>query len=196
MNKISTYLGTLLILQLLLAGGLFARSWQAEHQNQRRQPILSFDPSTADRVTIESSSESVDLRKSADGWRLPDDKSAPVDPEMVRNLLATLGTLEVGLPVATSPASQEQFAVGEKTFERKVKLYRGEETLGTLIVGTSQGLGKSYLRAAESSSIFSSTLNSRQLPTDPTAWLVSEKEGSQGKTEVSKKAPPEEPAGL
>lgn len=193
MNKISTYLGTLLILQLLLAGGLFASSWQAEHQNQRRQPILSFDPSTADRVTIESSSESVDLRKSADGWRLPDDESAPVDPEMVRNLLATLGTLEVGLPVATSPASQEQFAVGEKTFERKVKLYRGEETLGTLIVGTSQGLGRSYLRAGESSNIYVAALSLHQLPTESESWMEPKDEVPEA--DSGETAPPEDPEG-
>ncbi|TQV86254.1 DUF4340 domain-containing protein [Exilibacterium tricleocarpae] len=170
MTKLQSRLGGLLVLQLVLAAGLFWNS-QQQQQHDLQQPLLGFEKSQVDRIEISDGDAAVTLRKAGDQWQLPDLHQLPIDDNKLDDILTKLAALNSGWPVATTASGRERFEVAEDNFQRHLRLYQGEAAVASLYVGTSPGFRKVHVRRGQEDAIFAVELNSYELPAAGSDWL-------------------------
>ncbi len=164
-------LGVLLVAQLFLVLVMSAREGPLD-ANRPEALLLVHPLEEVDRIEIAGPERpAVTLRRVGDGWRLPDYFAAPADGERIDSLLQRLATVQRGLPVATTEAAQPRFKVSETSFERRVRLYRGDETLATLYLGESPGLRQIYARTAADDAVYAVRLAAHELPVEAKGWL-------------------------
>lgn len=168
MLKIQSWLSGLLILQLLIAAGLY---WQDRQQQPQQQALLSFDDQLIDRIVIADKDSKLTLSRSGKTWQLPELEKLPADTGKLNDLLNKLRQLKSAWPVTTTTSSHQRFEVADNQFQRRLQLYQGEQLLDELFIGTSPGFRKSYIRLANDDAVYSAKLNSFELPLDKNAWL-------------------------
>ncbi len=171
MKKTITILSTLLILQLGMAAAL--RLERPSHEAfQAREPLLTFNASAVDAITISSDDgTALSLRQQDGAWRLPALGGFPADAAAVQRLLAKLAALKQGWPVATTTAAAQRFKVAEDDFERKIVLSHGDQTLAELYVGTSPGLRKVHVRRPGQQAIYAVAFNTFDAPLKSEDWI-------------------------
>ena len=170
MTTLQSRLGGLLVLQLLIAAGLFWASQQQQRQSLQ-EPLLSFEKSLVDRVSISADDSTVTLRKNGDLWQLPELHQLPVSGTRLDDLLAKLADLSGGWPVATTASGRERFEVAADNYQRHLQLYQGEKAVAELFVGTSPGFRKVHVRRAGEDAVYAAALNSYELPASGSDWL-------------------------
>lgn len=172
MTKPQNILGALLAVQMLLTGGMYVHGRQVEARLSQSSAILAFDKSSVDKVVItDDKNTSVTLTRTGEGWTLPDYQKLPADANRVDELLATLGDLKGGWPVATSADSYEQFQVADKKFAHKVQLFAGDKPVAELLLGTSPGFRKMHVRTPKDSNIYAAAINAMDVPANNDQWL-------------------------
>lgn len=169
----------LLLLQALLAGGLYLRRdpLAATRSDARLLPADAVQG--VDQLTLEGRAESkpeghpdrVVLQQKDGAWVLPENFGAPADGTRVKGLLDQLAGLKRGLPIATSEAAQRRFKVTDGDFERRVVLSGGGKALATVYFGSSPGLRKSDARTASDRAVYAVDMPTYELPTDAGSWL-------------------------
>jgi hypothetical protein len=154
----------------------------------RTDPLSSSTPQTAligaaaeqaDRLVIDAgaadaaaaAAKSIVLEKRNGNWVLPQYFDAPVRAGQVSSILSQLAGLKRGLPVGTSSSALKRFKLSDTDFERRVQLSRGGKALGTLYVGSSSGVHKSYARALDDHAAYSVDVASYELPVQQSEWL-------------------------
>jgi len=171
MKKTIAILGALLILQLGVAAAL--RLERPSHEAfQARVPLLTFNASAVDTITISNGDDTtLSLRKQKGTWQLPALGGFPADSAAVQRLLGKLAAMKQGWPVATTAAAAQRFKVAPKSFERRILLSHGGQTLAELYVGTSPGLRKVHVRRPGQQSIYAVAFNTFDAPIKTDDWI-------------------------
>jgi len=124
-----------------------------------------------DHLTIEGPEGArVVLAKQGQGWVLPDSGGYPADRTQVDTLLSRLEGLQRGLPVATTPGALKRFKVSDESFERRVLLAHGDDTLATLYLGSSPGMHHVHARTGKDDAVYSVDFAVYEAPDKAADW--------------------------
>jgi hypothetical protein len=170
MSRLTTLLGLVLALQLLLTAAVF---WPRENpaENDALAALISLAPEEIDRIIISSGEDSLLLRREGGRWIMPDYHRLPVQQGRLERLRVDLPDLARGWPVASSGSAAERFEVSPERFQRKIGFYRGEDNAGELFVGTSPGFRKVHVRPAGEDRVYAVEFNIFELPVAAGEWL-------------------------
>ncbi|AJQ97262.1 DUF4340 domain-containing protein [Gynuella sunshinyii] len=169
MKKFQTWLAGLLVVQIALAGGLFWNS-QNRHSGNQPQPLLSFQSKEIDKAVISGEDKNVTLKKVSGEWQLADN-ALPADSQKVIEQLSKLEQLKTGWPVATSKSSHERFEVAKDKFQRHIELFKGDQKVAELYLGSSPGFKQINIRRPDDDKVYSATMASYEFPVDDEGWL-------------------------
>jgi hypothetical protein len=169
-KKLRTGLSLLLVLQLLLAAGLYISSFTGQSDYEAK-PLLDFDQGQVNKVVIRSGDSEAALAKREGGWVLPELYDLPVNESKLEGVLSKIAGLETGWPVATTEGSHRRFEVAEDKFQRHIQLYQGEQIAAELYLGTSPSFRKVHGRPASVSEVYVLELNVYDLPAGEDDWL-------------------------
>jgi Domain of unknown function (DUF4340) len=172
MKKLTFWLTSLLLIQLLLAAALLWNSQREARLNQPK-PLLSIDWQAVDSISIEDKSSGVYIEKSEEQWRLSREQ-LPASNDKVNELLGSLEKLHTGWPVATTSNSHKRFDVAEDEFIRRVQLYRDGEVLGELFFGSAPGLRQSHVRRKDDDSIYTVDIDTLDMLPSSRPWFDTE----------------------
>ncbi|ABC31365.1 conserved hypothetical protein [Hahella chejuensis KCTC 2396] len=138
------------------------------------QALLDLESKQPDAIHIYGEETAkVDLKKEQDGWVVASYYNLPVANGKVDAMLAKLKELKAGWPVATSASGAKRFEVAEDTFQRKLELTQGDDTLATLYLGTSPGYRKVHARLNEQDAVFAVNYATHELPLTGKDWVDS-----------------------
>jgi hypothetical protein len=169
--KLIPVLGALLGLQLLLALVLSLAGSDADFQDEQ-STLIPADLAAVDRIRIEDGIDNgVTLQKSDQEWQVAEVFSFPTDNEQMEKLLQSLSGLRLSWPVGTSREAAQRFKVASDAFERKVVLYRQDEAVAELLIGTTAAFRKSHVRLADSDEIHVGDLNTYEVYARPEEWI-------------------------
>jgi len=170
MEKTIRILSIVLVAQLLLAVGmsLTGPNLVAAHPNT---PLFTLGDRSVDHLTIEGPDGArVVLAKQGQGWVLPDNGGFQADRTQVDSLLSRLEGLQHGLPVATTPGALKRFKVSDASFERRVLLAHGDDTLATLYLGSSPGMHHVHARTARDDAVYAVDFAVYEVPDKAADW--------------------------
>lgn len=170
MKKIKLWLGSLLAVQLMVAGSIFFLN-QSQQNNLQSQSLMTFNEGDVNKIVIQSENDTVELVKSANQWQLPNLQSVAANEQKIQQVLSKLSELNTGWPVATTESSHKRFEVAEDKFQKRVTLYNDETPLGDLLLGTSPGFRKTHVRAPDQDNVFALRLNSYEFPDKAEQWM-------------------------
>ncbi len=165
------------ILSLLLAAQIGGALWLAGRGDplaaaRPDTPLVKADVTRADRLLIAGpKGERVELKARDGHWLLPGYFDAPVKDGRVPALLKRLAAVRLGYPVATTAEARKRFKVAEGGFERRIELYRGEERLARVWLGSSSGVRNTYVRPEGEEAVYRVALAAWDFPTQPARWL-------------------------
>lgn len=170
MPKTIRWLGILLAVQLLMAGGFnLSTLWPLTQPGAA--PLVSVSQTQVNRIVLEGPDHSkVSLSKDGGNWLLPDLGGFPADSNRVNSILEKIAGSKTGTPIAVTAEAKARFKVDDEHFERRITLAESDKTLATLYVGSSPGLRRSYVRAGGSDAIFSLELAAYDVPVQPADW--------------------------
>jgi len=114
---------------------------------------------------------SVRLVKVDGSWTLPDDLDAKADAGKVQTLLSTLLAIERPWPVAETDDARSRFKVADQDYERRVEFSSGDDTVATLLLGTSPGFRKVHARLAGEQKIYDIPFATYQASLKAADWL-------------------------
>ncbi len=178
-------LAVVLGLQLALAMALGVSGERLTAQKPDT-PLVQTDLKTADRLLIEGPTAAdqptdkdaektapapVELSKQDGKWILPTYYDAPADASRVQGVLDKLADIKRGYAVATTAGALKRFKVAKDTFERRVVVSHGDETLATIYLGSSPGLRKTHARTAADEAVYAVELTAYELPSQAGEWL-------------------------
>ena len=146
MNKWKKRLSLLLLLQIGLAGGLWARSYSESVSRTKTQKLLSFEMSEITRVEVSEKDRSILLSQEEGRWVLPDHHSLPVEKKRVQSLLESLLELQSSFPETTSTSAHLRLGLSDEQPEGRIKLFAGEKLVGDLVLGEIPSFGQRYVR--------------------------------------------------
>ena len=170
MEKTIRILAIVLVAQLLLAVGmsLTGPNLAAAHPDT---PLFTLGDRPVDHLTIEGPDGArVVLAKQGEGWVLPDNGGYPADQTRVDTLLGRLEGLQRGLPVATTPGALKRFKVSDDSFERRVLLAHGDDTLATLYLGSSPGMHHVHARSSKDDAVYAVDFAVYEAPDKAADW--------------------------
>jgi len=170
MKKLQRWLGSLLVLQLVIASVFFIEG-RSGHADFKPEPLLSFNKDKVNKIRVSSGSAKVTLVKDKGQWTLPELNSLPVSKNKLNTALQNLQGLSSNWPVTTTGSSHERFEVSENKFQRKIDLYRDEALAGELFIGSSPGFKKVHVRPAGENNVYALLLSAYDFPTKPIDWL-------------------------
>lgn len=178
MQRAIRVLVLLLGVQLALAAVLALRT-DPLTASTPQTPLIGAAAENADRVVVDSNpgasadagAKSIVLEKHNGKWVLPQYSDAPVRATQVSSILSQLAGLKRGLPVGTSSSALKRFKLSDTDFERRVQLSEGGKAIGTIYIGSSSGVHKSYARALNDHAAYSVDVASYELPVQQSDWL-------------------------
>lgn len=170
MKKTIHWLKIALLIQLVLAAVYFFYH-RSQVTKVDSSPLLTFDQQAITQLKVESPTESIQLTKIDDQWRLPDYHNLAANQTKVESLLTRLHQFKKGWPVATSASAHERFELTDKRFKRKLQLFNGEEKVGEVMIGSSPGFKQSHVRLNNDDRVYALNLNAYELPTTQSQWL-------------------------
>jgi len=148
MGKIFAIIGGLLV-TVIVAGITFTIHETGVRDAKKHPPLFDFAVEEVDDVTIEGpDGEEVLLRRSGDGWILPDLGDFPATAQQVDDMLARLLQVERHLPVGSDAQTLAGFKLAGDDFERRVTLSGSGKILATAYIGTPEGPRQVHLRLA------------------------------------------------
>lgn len=174
MKKIKSKLLALLTLQCLIIVGVY---WVNKKPDMEKlsQPLFSFDKKQVDKIMIIDKAKKLQLNKNDERWTISSDDTRnltlEVDSKKLDRLLDKLIKLEAGWPTASTASSHQRFEVDQDNFQKHLKLYDGDETIGNLYIGTSPGFKKAHVRKEQDDEVYSVKINAFDLPTQANDWL-------------------------
>lgn len=164
-------LSVILLLQLLLAGALWALSYREEAAGSLTEPLFSFKAEAVSRIEMGEGDNTVKLSREEGGWILPEFYSLRADAKKVESLLEDLQTLQVANPETTSASSHDRLGVGEEQPQARVRLYAQDEELGELLFGKTPTFGRRYVRRRGQNDTYRVESQGLQLRATDKAWL-------------------------
>lgn len=171
MQRIIIAAACLLMIQLVLVAALGFNRNTYEGSTPSSQ-FLDFDIDNLSSLTLTDGQGSEVAMTKADGlWVLSNHFSAQAEQQMVSGLLQKLAELKQGFVIATSAAAAKRFKVAEDDFERRLRLYQGEEVVADVYLGSSPGFRQIHARKSGQDEIVTVSLSSFEVEADPANWL-------------------------
>ncbi len=171
MKGLNQKLAVLLILQVLIAAGLFLGGKTDEPEAAQRS-LMTIETAEIDGIIISDSAENtVTLKKTGTAWQLPDYYNLPVEDGKVESIIEKLKTGRTGWPVARTTAAQNRFEVADEKYQRHVRFLKGKTDLAALYIGTSPGFRKVHVRKSKDDEIYAVVLNTFDFPAQAKAWF-------------------------
>lgn len=170
MSNLKVILSSLLVIQLLLAGGLYLSGKKTSEFEQVR-PLVNYEADALQALSIYDESADIRLQRRGATWFLASHANLPADAEKVEDVLAKLFDIQVNWPVASSSASHERFEVGEAQFQRKLVLEQVDGELTTVFMGTSPGYRNVHARLQSDNEVYAVPLATHDFPVKSQDWL-------------------------
>lgn len=168
MKKIPQLLSGLLVLQLLLASGIF---WlQQPTETAAPMPLLA-DATSIDKIVIKDGELSATLVKKADQWQLPTLDDLPADAAKIAAALSSLQQQTTRYPIATQANSHSRFAVTEADAERQLQFFEGSTPVADILLGDAAGLRQLHVRRVGEDAVYTVQLNHYDFPGESEQWL-------------------------
>jgi len=153
-NKISTLI-VLLLIQCGLIVWLYSGNLSSNNEQKSDQVLIKLDTNKIDSITIkDEKNKTLTLKKTDNGWMLPDYHQLAVDQGLLEQLFEKLIAIQTDWPVASSPGAAERFQVSQDKFKRHITFNTTDESTSELYLGDSPGLRKIYARNAKDSNIY------------------------------------------
>lgn len=170
MPKTVRWLGILLVVQLLMAGGFnLSALWPLTRPGAA--PLVAVSQDHINRIVLEGPDHSkVTLVKEGANWLLPDLGQFPADSNRVHTMLEKITSSKTDVPIATTAGAKTRFKVSDEAFEQRITLAQNDKPLATLYVGSSPGLRRSYVRASGNDAIFALELAAYEVPVQLADW--------------------------
>lgn len=170
MKKLRVWLSALLLLQVLLAAGIFmtTRSGQAGHESI---PLLAIEQSTINKIMVNSTDDEVTLLKNDSGWLLPELNALPVNAGKLEVALNKLAGLQSSWPVTTTANSHQRFEVSADKYQRRIRLYQDDKLVDEIYLGTSPGFRKVHVRSADDNNVYALAINTYDFPARKQEWF-------------------------
>lgn len=149
-----TRLSVLLVLQLLLAGGLWVRTSRVASAQHAEKNLFNFQADSISKIEVTEGEETLDLVKQDNSWVIPDKFDLPAGPDKVESLLSGLEELKITTPETTSTGSHERFNLSDEKPEGAIKLFQGEQEVAAVLVGKVPSFGERYLRLKDQEEIY------------------------------------------
>ena len=162
-------LATILVIQIALVALVW---WfRLGDDEQRPEPLLSFEPDSIQRIEISAIGEKrgVTLVRDTDNWQLVPD--IPADADKVEQFLTKLADTDSGWPVAEQDSTAERFEVTNENHQRHIVLYDADKVLGGVYLGTSPGYRKVHARADSGGPVYSVKFSVYEVGMDSASWL-------------------------
>ena len=169
MKSLIKPLAIILVAQLGLFGLLQANNKTFE-TFQTDETILNFDKNKVSKLEIITPDANLILEKSDANWVIPAKSNFPADEDKVDQLITKLSYTSRSIPVGSTETTQKQLNVTTDKFEKKIVLST-EDTTSSLILGTSPGFKKNYVRNINEDTIYTANTGDWGLETDPKSWL-------------------------
>lgn len=116
-----------------------------------------LEPDAAERIVIKGpGDERVELRRTGDGWVLPELDGYPARDDQIAELLENLERIEVRNPVVRNPRYHELLEVGEDGAQRHVRIWGEDdaEPMEEFYVGSAPKYRVHHVRRAGSDEVF------------------------------------------
>jgi len=165
MNSRLGLLSALLLVQLSMV--FVALLAPIGRQNEPSQLVV-FDTTEVDRLTISDAQTAVELTRDKRNWSV---SAVPADVGKVNDFLGKLVNINAPWPVASSRDSAERFEVSEENFQRRIRVYRSDNLVADLYLGTSPGYQQVHARRADQDEVYSVGLSNYEISVDPDSWL-------------------------
>lgn len=160
----------LLVIQLALIIGIYSYQRNVQPELDAKL-LLDFNLDNVDRLVISDAANTVTLTKVANNWQLPGFHQLPVDTQKLDDLFDKLKGTKLTWPVTTTESSHERFEVADNKFQRRVEFFVGDNKQGSIVLGSSPGFKKVYLRRANDKEVYAVELSSFEFATGNKDWL-------------------------
>lgn len=170
MNRLISFLGILLAMQLLLAV-FFGMTNRGVSGVAGSEPLLHFEANGVEKISIEQPKKaSLVINRRENRWLLPALSDFPAFTSKVDGFLGRLAGLRKQLPLSTTVEAVKRFKVSPSIYEHKVVLSSGDKVLATLWLGDSAGLRQVYARANEEDTVYNLDFATYEISSDPNQW--------------------------
>ena len=170
MAKQTNILILVLVLQVALAIGLIFTGTDSG-AFVAKEKLLALTLNNIEKITIEQKgSPALVMKKSGDGWLLPDYFDFPVASDKLDGVTDKLFDASVSWPVATTPAAAKRFKVADDEFEKKLVVTTKGGTSNTLYMGTSPGFKKIHARLDDNDNIYAIKFSVYELADKASDW--------------------------
>ena len=171
MNRLSIFLITLLVAQLLLWGGLEFTKPERSIREEKTRSLLETDIGSVKAIELSNEDDSLSFAIEDQRWKDSDLKNFPVNQYKLEEFLSKITDLKRGLPVSFSEGSHERFEVSEKDYKLKVSLKKTDGASLVLFFGKLATIRQSYVRLAEEDSVHIADVESWELDVSRDNWL-------------------------
>ena len=170
LNKINIILIGLLVIQALLMAAVY---WPKAAAGKSE---LKLEGVTKDNITalhiIDAEGKEIAMKKTGEGWVLPEMGDYPVDESKITPLLEKLDGFKTNRLVTRTKESHKQLQVADDDFARKLEITTADGQVHTLYVGASGGPGATHVRlSGEPEAYLTGDLTSWDINTAPSGWI-------------------------
>lgn len=170
MNKKFSWLMALLVVQVVIATGLFI--WGNSNAGRNVSVALfDFDSKAVDKLVISDGKSEASIQKKGSTWILPTMDGLSASDSQVELLLDQMLNLKTNWPVASTTSSHQRFEVAKDHFKHKITVYKGDKAVATLFVGSSPGFKKANVRKEGDDNVYALELNAYDLKVNAKDWL-------------------------
>lgn len=171
MNALRKQLSLVLVIQLVLAAGLWGLNISEAADAANQPKILIFDTDKVDCVEISADDESVVLQRANQKWIMPDYHELEANQQKTASLLKVLGDLGSYSVVSRTTGAHERFGVGDDDHIARIALKSGEEDIAAILFGNSPRLGRRYIRLAGANTVYDVAWNSSDIQVSNQSWF-------------------------
>ncbi|MET1256421.1 DUF4340 domain-containing protein [Aliikangiella maris] len=170
MKQLKSKLSILLVLQLVLIGGLLLINQNSSEQHPQ-QSLMKFVINDVNKIIIDGEDKTISLQKVDQQWQLPELKNLPAESNKITQALNKLSELKTGWPTTTTASAHQRFAVADDKYQRRIQLFKGDNIVDEIYLGTSPGFRKVHVRKPSDSEVYSVKLNTFDFPVNNNDWL-------------------------
>jgi hypothetical protein len=146
MNRRNQILSALLLVQVVIGVVIF---WPKPATAGEAPVFPDQAPEDVVALTIEDGEgDQTTLRRTEDGWVLPEAGDYPAQGDRVTPVLEDLLSLSTGRLITRNPVSHRQLQVAEDEFVRRIELTWADEATETFYLGSSPSYGATHFRLA------------------------------------------------
>lgn len=171
MNRLSIFLITLLVAQLLLWGGLEFTKPERSIREEKTRSLLETEARSVKAVELSGEDGSLSFVIEDQRWQDADLENFPVNQYKLAEFLSKITDLKRGLPVSFSEGSHERFEVAEEDYKLKVRFKKTDGASHVLFFGKPATIRQSYVRLAGEDSVYIVDVESWELDTSRDNWL-------------------------